>query len=154
MKKFVLFFCLLFLVSCQQESLPKMTVKVDGQSLEVYEGSYCWGSKCVDKIDPKQIAAKHKPIIVPKNSKAVFSINSTRRQKSIDVTMFHNGAFPVKFRSFTIINHPPRNWCSTLRDRRRNMRYSIMAETENKQYHSAYFNFMYYYRIIHLKPFE
>ncbi|MEH7458711.1 hypothetical protein V7183_16230 [Bacillus sp. JJ1127] len=107
MKKSLLFFCLLFLVSCQLEPLPKMTVKVDGQSLEVYEGSYCWGSKCVDKIGPRQIAAKHTPIIVPKNSKAVFSVNSTRKQKSIDVTMFHNGAdIPVALNKSNTIPLP------------------------------------------------
>ncbi|WP_440602474.1 hypothetical protein [Bacillus sp. GB_SG_008] len=98
MKKFFLFFCFLFLASChqEQEPLPKMSVKVNEKPLEVYQGSYCWGTKCVDTIGPEQIAAKHTPAVVRKGSEAVFSVKSKRKQKSIDVTMLRNGvAVPV-----------------------------------------------------------
>lgn len=77
MKKWLILFPALFLLAGCQLSPPSLSVKADGEALDVYQGSYCWQAfgkgECADTGGPADVIGEDKPRTVEAGSEAVLS---------------------------------------------------------------------------------
>lgn len=54
---------------------PVLTASVDGKSIKVFQGSYCWGNKCVDMVSPEEITKNEKPFQAKPGDKIKLDFN-------------------------------------------------------------------------------
>ncbi|MET1029745.1 MAG: hypothetical protein ABWX97_02215, partial [Domibacillus tundrae] len=77
MKKWRLLFPVFLLLAACQMSPPSLSVKADGKSLKVYQGSYCWQSmgkgECTTTGGPADLVGEDEPKTAEAGSEAVLS---------------------------------------------------------------------------------
>lgn len=71
-------------------SPPQPEVSVNGESIQVYQSSYCWGNVCADYIGPEEMLRDKEKQTVMANAIIKFRFEGKQPTK-INLSKFHNG---------------------------------------------------------------
>ncbi|GIO62804.1 hypothetical protein [Paenibacillus cineris] len=70
---------------------PQPEVNVNGESIRVYQSSYCWGNTCADYIGPEEMLRDKKKETVFANATIKFRFEG-KQPTEISLSKYHNGA--------------------------------------------------------------
>ncbi|MCM3291043.1 hypothetical protein M3661_13000 [Paenibacillus sp. MER 180] len=70
---------------------PQPEVIVNGESIQVYQSSYCWGNTCADYISPEEMLRDKEKETVIANSTIKFRFEG-KQPTETNLSKFHNGA--------------------------------------------------------------
>lgn len=69
---------------------PQREVNVNGESIQVYQSSYCWGNTCADYIRPEEMLRDKEKETVIANATIKFRFEG-KQLTEIDLSEYHNG---------------------------------------------------------------
>ena len=83
-----------FVLNLKPPKPPKPSITIENNTVEVAQGSYCWGGfvkfQCVDKISPPDIIKHHglKPVVVSPGAELKIEFNRKPIENTLDASIW------------------------------------------------------------------
>ncbi|WP_077324777.1 hypothetical protein [Virgibacillus siamensis] len=73
------------------DSPPNAYIKIDNKKYDTKLGSYCWTTKCVDKVGPAELLKDKDPIQVQAGESITFGMDYTPKPNEVHLSRISNG---------------------------------------------------------------